>query len=379
MNLSFFLEPISKELTQSIKGQNSWIYDLDIYVDKFPKWKDAKIAIIGVPEQRGTINNKGTKLGPNQVRKEFYKLQKGSFCPKVVDLGNIKQGLTLEDTHGALRELCEFFMQNDIITLIIGGSHDMVLAQYRAFETREPMLNFVNVDAYLDQESIEQGLSKSYLDEVLYPEDAKKSYLWSYTHLAYQSYLTDELTTRSLASMWENIKRVGEIKGNIPALEPKLRDAHLFSFDVSAIRSGDFSATFDSVPFGLSSEEACQLTWYAGASDKLRTIGLYEYNPLLDNRNQSAKVVATMIWYFIEGYKHRLTDLDFSSSAFTKYIVSFDDKTQEKMTFYKHNITEKWWMLVDDIYTFPCAYEDYQMAVNGELPNRWLTLVSKLM
>lgn len=130
----------------------------------------------------------------------------------------------------------------------------------------------------------------------------------------------------------------------------------------------------------MTSEEACQLAWYAGASDKLRSIGFYEYNPLLDDRGQTAMVVATMIWYFIEGYSHRLGDLDFTSTSFTKYVVTFEQKSNTQMVFYKHNTSGKWWIMIDnESYIFPCSYEDYQMAMNGDMPNRWLSVVARLI
>ncbi|HSK12544.1 MAG TPA: hypothetical protein VK907_04965, partial [Phnomibacter sp.] len=45
---------------------------------------------------------------------------------------------------------------------------------------------------------------------------------------------------------------------------------------------------------------ACQICWYAGLSNKLSSIGFYEYNPLEDSKGQTASVIATMIWYLVE-------------------------------------------------------------------------------
>ena len=35
-------------------------------------------------------------------------------------------------------------------------------------------------------------------------------------------------------------------------------------------------------------EEACQILRYAGMSDKLTSVGIYEINPLFDNHDQTS-------------------------------------------------------------------------------------------
>ena len=37
---------------------------------------------------------------------------------------------------------------------------------------------------------------------------------------------------------------------------------------------------------------------YAGLSDKLTSLGLYEVNPRLDRQAQTAQLAGQMIWYF---------------------------------------------------------------------------------
>ena len=40
---------------------------------------------------------------------------------------------------------------------------------------------------------------------------------------------------------------------------------------------------------------------YAGISDKVTSFGIYEYNAKFDEKDQTAHLIAQMIWYFIEG------------------------------------------------------------------------------
>ena len=57
----------------------------------------------------------------------------------------------------------------------------------------------------------------------------------------------------------------------------------------------------------------------------------------------------------------------------------------EKLVFYKSKFTERWWMEVpmasNSVYTrnsiVPCSYSDYQTATKGEIPDRYISALSK--
>ena len=120
----------------------------------------------------------------------------------------------------------------------------------------------------------------------------------------------------------------------------------MLSFDVTAIRSSDAPGNKKAQPFGLTGEEACQLCWYAGMNEKLSSAGFYEYNPGLDDEAmKTASVVATMIWYFIEGFYHRKDERDFRENDFLKYSVTMPVEP-EVMNFFKSKVTDRWWMEV---------------------------------
>jgi formiminoglutamase len=59
----------------------------------------------------------------------------------------------------------------------------------------------------------------------------------------------------------------------------------------------------------------------------------------------------------------------------------------ETIAFYKSKLTDKWWMEValpqTQLYPrntmVPCSYADYQTATLGELPERYLQTLAKLM
>jgi formiminoglutamase len=180
--------------------------------------------------------------------------------------------------------------------------------------------------------------------------------------------------------------RLGVLRNNLAEMEPAIRQADLLTFDVTAIKSADAPGNAQAQPFGLSGEEACQICWYAGQNEKLSSAGFYEYNPVHDDaQRKTAAVVATMIWYFIEGFYHRKNESLFKSNDFMKYTVALPTQP-EAITFYKSKMTEKWWMEVaadkNSPYVrnsiVPCSYSDYQLATKGEIPERYINTLARL-
>ena len=65
----------------------------------FPSLENVHIAIIGVEEDRKALNNEGCGLAADYVRENLYKLFQGNYSTKIVDLGNIKKGNSIEDSY----------------------------------------------------------------------------------------------------------------------------------------------------------------------------------------------------------------------------------------------------------------------------------------
>jgi formiminoglutamase len=384
MNLRIFFDNI-KEPLKGIFEPSSWRNSIQIYSDNFPDWQNANIAIIGLTEDRGTKTNQGLEKGPDEIRKKLYQLKKGSGLYKICDLGNMRCGVNLGETYLRLKEVCEILMQHNVVPVIIGGSHDMDYGQFLSYISANKLISFLNIDARVDMYgSDEFGANRHHIHKILVHEP---NIIFHYSHLAYQSYLTDQETISVLEKLYFETYRLGQIRENLDEIEPVIRNADLMSFDITAIKQSDAPGNKNAQPFGLTGEEACQICWYAGLNPKMSSIGFYEYNPLEDIKGQTAGVIATMIWYFVEGYYLRRNDININDPQFVKYIVSLQEDPH-KLIFYKNSASEKWWMEVpfpSDKSKYarnsiiPCSYNDYKAANKGEIPNRWILTHAKLI
>lgn len=376
MNLSIFFEPLRDLPEDYLLDHKSVGSAITPFLHKFPEWAGADLALIGVNEYRGAGRPGGTDLHPaNEVRKKLYSLKKGSASYKMVDLGNLLPGITLEESYLRLKEIIEHLLQAQTLPVIIGGSHDLDYGQYLAYENLEKAVNLVTIDSCIDmQEGAGIPANQQHLHQILMHEP---NFLFSLSQVAYQSYLVAPEVTATLEKLHFETLRLGEIHHHIAAAEPVIRHADLLSFDIQAINAQAAPNATGGNPFGLSGEQACQLCWYAGLNDQLSSFGLYEYYPEKDQHGLTAMTMAVMIWYFVEGYYNRKQETDFSSRKFVRYAIGFHDNPH-KMVFYKSKVSDKWWMEVEGlgadqpVRIVPCSYEDYLSASNGEIPNRWI-------
>ena len=129
-------------------------------------------------------------------------------------------------------------------------------------------------------------------------------------------------------------------------------------------------------PNGLLAEEACQLARYAGLSDQVSCFGIFEVNPEYDHHDQTAHLAAQAIWYFIEGFSQRKREIPSQTNPdFKVFMVNHQDM-EHALTFYKSQVTGRWWMEVPVMKTgkqmiVSCSGEEYQQACNHDIPEMW--------
>ena len=384
MNLKLFFSPLEESLFKHIKSSNSFYKNIRSNIEQMPDIKGMEIAIIGAPESRGTTDNQGCEKGPDQIRKKLYALKKGTGLYRIVDLGNLRAGHDLDETHGRLKEVCLYLLEKNILPVILGGSHDLDLAQFRAYEDLEKLITVLNVDAFLDMEEYAEDLQHKHIHKMMVHEP---NFLFHYSHLAYQSYLVDHNTPQVLEMLYFECHRLGKLRHNFTEIEPVIRQADMLTFDISAIKSSDAPGSAQAQPFGLTGEEACQICWYAGMNEKLSSAGFYEYNPSMDDEQmKTASVIATMIWYFIEGFYHRKNEQVFKENDYMKFVVSMPS-APATITFYKSKLSDKWWLEIpvshpslryERTIIVPCSYSDYTTATSGDIPDRFITAQAKL-
>jgi len=257
----------------------------------------------------------------------------------------------------------------------------------KAYRNLGQIINIVAIDSMFDiGKSEDEVNSQSYLSNIILHQP---NYLFNYANIGYQTYFTDQDALRLMKSLMFDTYRLGIVRHNLEEAEPVIRNADIVSVDISSVRFSDAPGNGNATPNGFYGEEICQIVRYAGLSDKLTSIGFYEVNPKLDINGQTSHLVAQMIWYFIDGFYNRAHDFPFrNEDDYMKYRVTIKDH-KEELTFFKSKKTDRWWMEIpmqsekrikyQRHYLVPCSYQDYQMACNNDIPDRWWMVYQKMM
>lgn len=370
-----FLKPLDNEILRSIKGFSSQQLGSKVVfhtAEDFPDLNKIKIAIIGVLENRGNLNQ-NQEVDLTHIRKELYGLFPGNWNASIADLGNILAGNATSDTYFALKKVVSNLIKKKIIPIVIGGSQDLTYALYRGYDDLEQMVNLVSIDNKFDFGKEDAVVSaSSYLTKIIIDEPNN---LFNFSNIGFQTYYNSQEEIDLIDKLFFDAYRLGEISNNIAISEPVFRDADLVSIDLTSVKSSDSGNNNPFTPNGLNGKEICALSRYAGISDKVSLLGIFNHN----SSKQESVLVAQIIWYFIEGFHYRSKEYPFGSRAnYIKYIVPLEE---EELVFYKSNKTDRWWIEIPFVSSsnnklkkntlLPCSHEEYLGACNQEIPERW--------
>jgi arginase family enzyme len=386
VDLNDYFNPVSIEGPdfEHLTAQAGFPHNITIHTDNAPV-KDIgkyKIALFGVPDGRNSPNT-GSMKGPDMIREQLYKLAKIPGRSKIIDLGNMKQGVTFNDTVAGLTDILSLLISENLFPVIIGGSSALIPAIDKALSQFLNKYTFTAVDSRIDfSNERKEPDSFNYLNAII---NNHKSTFSHYINIGYQTYLNDQQIINRFLKRRSELIRIGDVRQAIYLTEPLFRDSDVAIFDISSVRQSDAPGTISPSPNGFYGEEICLLSRYAGISDKLRVFGLFDVNPEFDIRNQTTGLAAQILWFFLEGFSQKQYEtpvLNISNSGrFIKYHVRVTD-LDDDLIFVKSNLTDRWWIELQtekdqNIYV-ACSHEDYLKANRNEVPDRWVQAVERL-
>ncbi|MEM8508010.1 MAG: formimidoylglutamase [Bacteroidota bacterium] len=344
-----------------------------------PVFANATVAIFGVVESRTAFEKRPEKLDTNAIRIALYRLMTGNWNASIIDIGDVEEGDSVEDTYFVVKEIVAGLLEEKIVPIVLGATQDITFPTYRAFDSIKDMVNLVAIDSGFDFGEDEELISsESYMSKII---TDKPNNLHNFSNIGYQSYFNAQEEVDLMERLFFDAYRLGDVVADITLAEPVLRNAHLVSLDMRAVKASEMGIVKSFSPNGFDGREICALARYAGISDETRVFGIYE----MENTPLCQGLVAQIIWYFIEGLSFRIKEVPSSSDEdFTKFTVPTDS---EELVFFKSHVTERWWVEVPSILPehtknnsmalLPCAQQDYLDACNQNIPERWLKAYKK--
>lgn len=369
-----FLEPINRyELSNDMGYKDTQLgRHIEVYEEGlFPDISQADMVLVGCGEMRGEGGVNNTEA-PNAIRSAYYALFHWHQTVKVADVGNVKMGASIQDSYAAVKTVVKELIEQGKRVVIIGGSHDVTLAQYDAYASMEKIIEATCVDARIDLDMDSVIPSDNFLMEML---TGTPNFVRHYNHIGFQSYFVHPQMLEVIDKLRFDCFRVGKVKEHIDEMEPPIRNSHLLSFDIAAIQHAHAPAN-RITPNGFSGEEACTLMQYAGMSPNISSIGIYGYNTSLDTHNMTAIQISHLLWYIMDGiYKGKQEASIDDRSNFYEYNLAF---AEIETVFLQSKRTGRWWMQLNNDKFVACSKLDYLIASNNDMPERWLREMERL-
>ena len=381
MDLSIYFKPIEK-----IEIKNKSIGSVtSAFNSSFPDWESSDIVFFTVHENRGASIYDDNDLDHISIRQKLYNFKwEGDL--KITDLGILHPGSKIKDTYSALAEITFEVQKKGKLLLILGGSQDLTFANYAGYEKLEQPINLSCIDHSFDValEKEEQISSSNFINHlILY----KPSLLFNFSILGCQQYYVGNEDIRFFDELYFDYLRLGELQNAIAKSEPILRNTDLLSVDLSSIRFSDFNGSKFSSTNGFFGNEMCQMMKYAGISDKMSSIGLYNLKSG-NLRDVDCELIGQLLFFAILGYSLRKKDYPYGNKKeLIKYSV-FHEDTKHDLVFHKSAKSDRWWLEVpypptkdfkfERHHLIPCNYEDYEIAQNGVIPDLWWKTYRKL-
>jgi len=330
-----------------------------------PDLQEARVALVGLDPQEAA-----------HWRKALYPLADHFGRLKIADLGDLRKG-SVESLIPTVREL----LHSGIFPLLIGGEGSYLVAQYRALRSDLSSINLTLVDERIRYATDGIPGEESYLQALIDEPDAA---LQHFTCLGYQRHFTLPTTLHQLEDKHFDMYRLGKARADLTELEPPIRDADILGIHLESVRQSEAMAVRSPSPSGFSGDELCQISRYAGMSDKLKSMGIFGFLPKGEQSQATAQLLAQIIWYFLDGFAHRQGDFPASVEGLIEYIVDIKNLSYQ-LTFWKSQRTGRWWMQLpvevgggeQRHRLVPCSYADYKLASRGELPNRLINALRR--
>lgn len=215
------------------------------------------------------------------------------------------------------------------------------------------------------------GLRVTYISNALPLAEEIKD---GYNYIGFQRHLCEYKALKYVEEFCPDSLSLGQMKSNGHLLEPLLRDTEVLYVNLNVIRSAELPGCETSWPSGLNTEEICQIAKIAGSSGRLKTV-ILDFAGLQESPAQcETKLMAEFFWYLLEGITCKQHDHPAVNTNISEYVVNMADFDTE-LIFVKSNITQRWWLRIQDNESFPylsCAQEEYQLSIQNEIPERLL-------
>lgn len=280
-----------------------------------------RAALLGLPDDLGVRLNAGrtgARGGPEAFRASLARfgvawdgLRGNTLDVGVFDAGDVipaegTDEAALFETHRRIESAVAYLQEQDLVTLCVGGGHDLSLPSLRAVAGRAGHpLGGINLDAHLDARArVGSGMAFRALIEGkhLAPRRFVELGLGRFSNdRADLEWLRGEGATLLFADAL--LERGLDVEGVLAAACQG--GTAFLSIDLDGLDQSAAPGVSAPNPLGVSVHDAVRLAEAAGARPEIRHFDLMELNPLYDVDARTARTASLLLSCFVAGLAER--------------------------------------------------------------------------
>ena len=283
----------------------------------------ADIGIIGVPFDKAVSlggGREGARFAPDAVRKALkkygttfnieQKIDIGDL--KITDFGDVAVTEDIEETHERISTALDSLLVKKILPVVIGGGHDLSIGTIRALSNfHSGEIGGINIDAHFDvREIIDSRITSGTPFRKLLDTDLFKGEnlveMGAHDNLNSRTYY-DFLMSKSVS-----VFTLSDAVAGLPMMMEKALEiagsntkSVFVSIDIDSVAQCYAPGSSSPDARGFNPEQIRELAFLAGASKKVGLLEIVEINPKFDVDDRTARLGASIIISFLNGFKLR--------------------------------------------------------------------------
>jgi formiminoglutamase len=269
--------------------------------------------LMGFPCDIGVSRNngrKGASRAPDLIRERLFSLtphpkyytRHTELLGKVFDHGDLEMSSDLEENQKALSGIVSECLDVNVIPVIFGGGHETSYGHFLGYTRSDREVSVINIDAHTDVRPLKEGkghsgspfrqvldhgsfLCKDYSVFGLNPESVSRDHFHFVSGKGGELRFRDETDLKSVMDHLKNLKT----------------NSVMVTMDMDAVSQSDAPGVSAPAARGITSDLWLKLAFEFGKNRKVTSFDLCEVNPEYDTDNQTVRLAALTVWYFLLG------------------------------------------------------------------------------
>ncbi len=286
-----------------------------------PEDQPPEIGIIGVPFDKAVSlggGRAGAALAPARVREVLKKYGTTFNIERnidisdvgIVDFGDVAVAEDIIGTHERITAAVDSLLTKGILPIVIGGGHDISIGTVRALSRfYSGKIGGINIDAHFDvreiiDEKITSGAPFRRLMEMDFLKGENFVEMGAHDNLNSKTYY-DYLVSKKVSVF--TLSDV-EAEGTSAVFEKALKiagGAIFISIDIDSVAQCFAPGSSAPDSRGFDAGQIRELAFLAGASKAVKLLDIVEINPGFDVDDRTARLGASVIISFLNGFKKR--------------------------------------------------------------------------